>query len=123
MKLGKSILKPSYLRKPDFNSLSSATSTFEFNCNNCAMRIVREFRIFIGLEFGWAEHYDATSLMIIETHFGMNIVGKSPDGGMTAVTECDCKTCGSRYLLYAGVNEYANSAYQVTLQGITEIVQ
>jgi len=52
----------------------------------------------------------------------MNIVGKSPDGGWTTVIEGNCDACGTRYRFYAGIKENANSAYKVTLQGITEIV-
>src|SRR5687767_9287291 len=121
MNFGRTIFVPSYSRKPDFDSITSVDDTFEFDCVNCTFRIVGSFSSLCGREFGWRDSYDCESLKKIEEHFGMNIVGKSLDGGWTAVSEGDCEACGSRYLLYAGINEYANSAYKVTLQGISEI--
>lgn len=121
MNFGKTILVPSFSRKPDFDSVASLGRTFRFACVKCSSMITRDFDSFIGLEFGWREKYDKDSLAAIEKHFGLNIVGKSPDGGWTAVCECNCENCGTLYLLYAGVEEYSNSAHRVTLQGITEI--
>ena len=52
----------------------------------------------------------------------MNLVGKTPDGGWTAIVKIECKNCQTVYLIYAGVNEASNSFYIITLQGITEIL-
>ncbi len=53
----------------------------------------------------------------------MNLVGKTPDGGWTAIVKAKCKNCQTEYLIYAGVNEASSSFYIITLQGITEILE
>ena len=52
----------------------------------------------------------------------MNAVNKTPDGGWIAIDKCYCENCQTQYLIYASVNEYYNSLYKITLQGITEIL-
>lgn len=120
MKFGKAILSPSHFRKPDFNSIDSLEQSFEFRCVNCSSNIERKFTSIFGKEFGWHDDFDEETQSEIERYFEMNVVGKTPDGGWTAVDQCQCNKCPTQYLIYSGVNEYSNSAYQITLQGISE---
>ena len=56
-----------------------------------------------------------------KSFFGVNLVGKTPDGGCPSMLTIECPGCRAAFLVYAGVNEVANSVYFVTLQGITEL--
>ncbi len=53
----------------------------------------------------------------------MNTVGKSPDGGWTAVMKTECENCSAAFLVYGGVAETYNSLYRVTIQGIAEFYE
>ncbi len=121
MEFGKSILSPDYFRQPDFNSLDSIEKTFNFDCVNCPKTIVKEYNSIIGKVFCWHEEFDEKTYTKIKQFYDMNAVNKTPDGGLTAVDMCFCENCQTQYLIYAGVREYYNSLYKITLQGITEI--
>lgn len=122
MKFGKSILSPSYFRKPDFNSLDSPEKSFQFDCVNCSSIIEVKYKTIIGKEFSWHDEFDEKTYDEIKRFYNMNAVGKTPDGGWTAIDTCQCDNCQTQYLTYVGVNEYYNSLYKITLQGITEIL-
>jgi hypothetical protein len=99
------------------------TSNFSFNCVNCENQIEQKLDSLIGKEWDWFEDFTLGEVEKIKEFYEMNAVGKSPDGGWTAVIKTTYKYCQTKYLIYAGVYEYSNSAYSVTLQGITEIIE
>jgi hypothetical protein len=88
----------------------------------CSSKVELEIEKIIGKEYTWKENFDESAREQIKQYYGMNIVGKAPDGGWTAIDSCRCRNCSTRYLIYAGVSEYTNSAHKITLQGITEII-
>lgn len=121
MRFGNPILSPNHLRQWDFDSITSEEHAFEFKCAGCSATVMLFFDTLIGREFGWREEYSPETVSQIEKYFGMNLVSKTPDGGWTAITESKCESCGTDHIIYAGVREYANSAYRVTIQGICEL--
>ena len=123
MKFGISILSPSDSRKPAFTSYDLLSKGFKFNCANCKNEIEVEYKLLIGEELDWENNFDKKSVGQIKQFYKMNIVGKSPDGGSPAVIKFLCHNCQTYYLIYASINEPANSFYLVTLQGITEIIK
>jgi len=123
MNFGKSILSPSYLRKPDFTSHESPEKVFNFECVNCQNNVKVKFKEIIGAEWSWKSYFDAQTVNEISAFYKMNLVGKTPDGGWTAISKVECKNCKTEYLIYSGVNEASNSFYIITLQGITEILE
>ncbi len=122
MKFGKSILSPSYIRQPELNFVDSLEKIYQFECVNCPAKVELEVETIIGKEFSWHEEFDKKLYQEIKRFYDMNAVGKTPDGGWTAIDKCQCSNCRTQYLIYAGVDEYCNSCYKVTLQGITEIL-
>jgi len=52
MNFGRTVLVPSYFRKPDFDAVTSVNDTFEFEWVSCTSRIVKSFNSLIGREFG-----------------------------------------------------------------------
>ncbi len=122
MRFGKAVLLQSYSRRPDFDSLDSLEKSFNFGCVNCLTKIEVKYKTIIGKEFSWHEEFDAKTYEEIKRLYDMNAVGKTPDGGWTAIDKCQCNNCQTQYLIYAGEDEYYNSLYKITLQGITEIL-
>lgn len=123
MKFGKSILSPSYFRKPDFDSHNSTERKFIFECVNCKTDVEIKYKSIIGKEYSWREDFDQATINEIKHFYNFNEVNKTPDGGWTAITKYHCRNCQAEYLIYAGVNEYYNGLYKVTLQAITEILE
>jgi len=147
MQFGKSVLSPSYSRKPDFdsqdsikncygfrfrllfqlccwiNKIISGKKAFSFICVNCQKEIGIDYESIIGKEFSWSDDFDEKTNEEIKQFYDMNEGGKTPDGGWTAIDKCLCGRCQTQYLIYAGVDEYLNSTFKVTLQGITEIIE
>lgn len=122
MRFGKSILSPSYVRNPDFNSYDSMKGSFKFECLKCQQTIEIFFNDLIGKEFSWHNNFDENSYKKINEFYDINAVNKTHDGGWTAIDKCFCESCQTQYLIYASVNEYSNSCYKITLQAITEIL-
>ncbi len=114
---------PSYHHKPTFDSVESPEKIFSFDCIECSAKIEIKYRSIIGKEFTWHEEFDAKVYEEIKRFYCMNAVGKTPDGSWTAICKYQCDNCQTQYLIYAGVDEYANSAYKITLQAITEIIK
>ena len=123
MKFGKSILFPSYNRKSDFDSFNEIGKKFSFEFVICRNIIEIDFQSVVGQEFGWHSEFDDETYTQIKKFYNMNSVSKTPNGGKTAILKTACDNCRASYLIYAGVNEYHNSAYKVILQGITEIIK
>lgn len=119
----KSILSPSYSRKPDLNFLDSLQKSFKFDCVNCPIKVEIKFETIVDKEFSWHDEFDEKTNAEIKRFYNMNVVNKTPDGGWSAIDRCQCNNCQTKYLIYAGVNEFANSCYKITLQGITEILE
>ena len=90
---------------------------------NCPTKIEVKYKTIIGKEFSWHEEFDEKTYDEIKQFYDMNAFSKTPDGGWTAIDRCHCKNCQSQYLIYAGIEEYYNSLYKITLQGITEILE
>lgn len=114
------LLEPSYSRVAQFDSTASGTTTYLFECVDCNEEIVIPLASLIGKEWSWRDRFDAKTSDKIQQHFSMNQVGKTPDGSWQAVDTISCPTCDSDYLVYFGVDEYANSAYRITIQGISQ---
>jgi hypothetical protein len=123
MKFGKSILLPSYSRKSDFNSLNSTEKSFKFGCVNCQSKIQIKYDSIIENKWNWEDKFDDKTNSEIKQFYDINAVNKSPADGWTAIGKFQCGNCQTEYLIYAGVDEYYNSLYKVTLQGITEIIE
>lgn len=96
MKFGKDLLSPSYHRTADFDSVESPSKTFELACVNCPARIKIRLDAIIGNKFKWHEEWDEDTRNDIARHFDMNAVGKTPDGGWTAIDSYECSECRTK---------------------------
>lgn len=126
MKFGKSQLTPSYTRKPNFRSYESAEKHFVFACTQCAQSVTVEYDTLINGVFSrsqWKQDLGETLAAEALRFYDVGIVGKSQDGGWPSMIKIECSNCKTLFLVYAGVNEFCNGAYLVTMQGITEIIE
>lgn len=123
MKFGRSVLSPSYVRKPHFKSNEAAERDFHFACLNCDQEIVVEFNNLIGAATDREDRFPAEFIKAAEEFYGIGLAGKSPDGGFPVFYGVTCGNCKTNYLLYAGVDEPYNSIYLVTIQAITELLE
>jgi hypothetical protein len=123
IKFGKSLLTPSYTRKPDFRSHESTEKQFTFVCTQCAQPVIIEYATLINRGLAWEEDVDETFAAEAKSFYGIGVVGKSRDGGWPSMMKVECSDCKTLFLVYAGVNEVGNSVYIVTMQGITELTE
>ena len=137
MRFGRSVLLPGYSRIPDFKSYGSLDSKwdimwrlrnyfnrqFNFRCINCHNRMAVEYNLLKRETFGWEQHIGEELAAEAKEFYRIGVADKSPDGGWPSMAKVECRKCKVEYLIYAGVNEVYNSAYLVTLQGITEIIE
>lgn len=121
MKFATRLIQPSYSRIPVYDSIPDANDVFQFVCEKCGETISKLYSDFIGKAWTWRDEYTAADQKAISEHFQMNVVGKTPDGSAQSIASISCTNCGAKYLIYAGINEYANSAYKVTLQGLSRL--
>jgi len=123
LKFATSILTPSYTRRPDFKSHESSDKLFAFACSFCQRPVTVEYASLINRGLASEHDLGETFAADAKSFYGMSVVGKSPDGGWPSMTTVECSNCKTMFLLYAGVNEVANSVYFVTMQGITELTE
>ena len=135
MKFGRSLLLPSDIRIPDYKNFEYSdrwwtfwwrirnylNRQFHFRCINCRKRIDGDYNWFIN---GDGEKQIGEELAAEAKEFySIGVDNRSPDGGWPSMAKVECRKCKVEYLIYAGVNEIHNSAYLVTMQGITEIIE
>jgi hypothetical protein len=120
---GKSLLTPSYTRKPDFKSHESTENQFTFVCAQCAEALSIEYTTLINCGLAWEKDVGGILAAEAKSFYGIGVVGKSPDGGWPSMMKVECTNCKTLFLVYAGVNEVRNSVYFVTIQGITELTE
>ena len=123
IKLGKSVLTPSYTREPDFRSHESTENQFTFACTQCGRSVIVEYNTLINRGFGWEQDIGETLAADAKTLYGIGLVGKSRDDGWPSMVKVECSGCKMLFLVYAGVNEVRNSVYFVTMQGVTELIE
>jgi hypothetical protein len=117
---GRDVLRPSFVRRPAFNSLAESAATYDFACVACHATLYLDLLDLRGsasdASIMVSDHADA-----IREHFYIGIVGKSHDGGWPRFAVEACHRCGTRYLVYLGWQEPNNGIDVITVQGIVEL--
>ena len=122
MIFGTSILSPSYVRKPHFKSDEPQAQSFEFSCVNCDQPVPVDYKLLIKEVYGYKESLGEDFAARAAEFYRIGVVGKSQDGGWPSMIKIECARCQTVYLIYAGIDEFYNSLYSVTIQGITELI-
>jgi hypothetical protein len=123
MKFGTSLLQPSYTRQPHFKAPASGPKSFDFECVRCHHKVTVDFDSLIKAVWNFEEALGEDAASQAKQFYGIGLSGKSQDGGWPAVVKRRCENCQAEYLIYAGVNEVYNSLHNVTVQGVTEILE
>jgi len=119
---GKSALSPSYAREAHFKSSAPVSNHFTFDCFSCGRRISISYQLVIEAAGQWEATIGDELATAAKEFYKIGLVGKSQDGGWPSMLNVSCDGYGARYLIYAGVEEYYNSLYRVTIQGVTELL-
>ena len=119
---GKSALSPSYTREAHFKSGVPVSNHFTFDCFSCGRRISISYQLVIEAAGQWEATIGDELATAAKEFYKIGLVGKSQDGGWPSMLNVSCDGCGVRYLIYEGVEEYYNSLYRVTIQGVTELL-
>jgi hypothetical protein len=122
IRLGRNILAPSGTRAPEYDTSRRDTGSYRFPCVRCAAQVSSSFEALIGSAWNYERELDAELLALARERFGIGTPAKAPDGGFVSLHRTTCDACAAPYLIYAGVREPSSGWYQVTVQGVVELV-
>lgn len=120
---GRDVTKPGIARKPTYDVGHPETAAYEFPCVVCQEPVSLDLTVYLGFAAGRDDVLGDDNRAAIREHFDLNLVGKAHDGGWPRLRVEACRKCATRYLVYVGVKEPTNSWFQVTVQGIVELIQ
>ena len=110
---------PSYNKKPVYVTGTNQPRHFKTNCPNCSRTIKLDLERQITNSWaGRSKLLSDEQLATFKRLFGIGLSGKSHDGGYPVFDQLTCPNCRTVYFTYCGVDEFANSAYSVTIQSI-----
>jgi hypothetical protein len=115
------ILRPGVTRSPTYDVLDPRSREYRFDCAKCGSPVRIDLAAIIAEDARVDSILGTANAAAIRAHFDFNMVGKSHDGGWPRLHVERCSLCGTRYLIYVGVNEPSNSRFLVTMQGITQL--
>jgi len=118
MEIFESHIEPSFSRAP----FSEGGGTdYCLKCPNCENSLKIEFNELLNGAWNLREKFTEEEIGKIIAYFRIGIVSKSHDGGWPSFNIVNCKKCSSQYISYIGLNEYCNSAYRITEQGLASV--
>jgi len=118
---GPQLIRPSYHREPWFAGSETSDRLYTWNCASCRAEVQVSLDAILRESWSWKSTLGKDLAAAAHDHFELNVVGRSHDGGSPSVLLAACPSCGTRYLLYAGVEEPSNSVYRVVIQGLSEV--
>ena len=119
VKLSKSFIKPSATKLPFYHGDSSGDSHYRFQCRSCSSTIEIPFTELLHNTWSWEEKFLENEVLEIKKHFSIGPSNRTPEGGWPCLTLKCCNQCNSEYLSYIGFDEYRNSVYRLTEQGLS----
>jgi len=116
----KEILKPSYIKNPNFvTGKKDKMEFYAFECLSCENQLKLNYKIQIEASWtGKTENIDEQEYAGLKKHYNIGLSHKSKDGGFPVFDKIVCSKCLTEYYTYVGVDEFRNSAYSVQVQGI-----
>ena len=119
MKIQNPILLSKKSRAPFFDGDDLKSGAYKFKCSKCKNpMIINCFSIYTG---AWSQIFSNEILSEIESFFGVDRAkNKSLESGWPSFSIHYCKKCGIPYVVVADFDEYRNSVYRITMQGIAQ---
>jgi hypothetical protein len=105
-RFGNSALSPSYTREAHFKSCAPLNDNYIFDCLNCRRPISVSYQLLISAAGQWETTIGDEFATAARNFYKIGVVGKSQDGGWPSMIEVSCVNCQTRYLVYAGIDEY-----------------
>jgi hypothetical protein len=113
LEFGLQLIRPSYSREPLFAGSEMSDRFYSWKCVGCRATVLTPLDAVLREAWSWKSTLGEPLASAASSHFELNAVGKSHDGGIPSILLVSCSSCNSQYLLYAGVSETSNSVYQV----------
>lgn len=120
MALGKILIKPSFSKLGTYHGPEPEDSEGKFGCSQCGADVVFNLAPFAAQGWGVDKSLPQELERELSRIFDVPIVGRSHDGGFPSYRLVACPSCGSKYVVYSGVDETSNSVWKITVQGIVE---
>ncbi|WOH36804.1 hypothetical protein RI844_15715 [Thalassotalea fonticola] len=119
MEVIKLYTQPKHDRKPFYDGGKGAP--YKFKCPVCKAKNIIPFESLLHATWNWKEDFSKEELLNIQNLFGFGPTGNSHEGGWTCINFVSCKGCSEQLISYVGFNEYYNSLYRLTEQGLAHI--
>ena len=120
MALGKILITPSFSRPGTYHGPAPEESEGKFGCSRCGADIAFSLAPFAAQGWGVDKALPQDLEKALSEIFDVPTVGKSHDGGWPSYRLVVCSNCGSKYIVYSGVDETSNSIWKITVQGVIE---
>jgi hypothetical protein len=121
VQLGPQIVSPSYHREPWFSGSEISDRFYAWQCTSCEAEVRVSLSSILNEAWPSEPGFGAQLAEAARSHFKLSAAGRSHDGGFPSLVLSACASCGTRYLLYAGVSEPSNSVFSVVIQGLSEV--
>jgi hypothetical protein len=119
MEISELAVTPDPNRKPFYDGDKGAS--YKFKSPICRAKNTIAFEVMLHAAWNWKENLDTEARKEIDTKFGLSPTGKSHEGGWTCINFIECKSCASKLVSYIGFNEYYNTVYRLTEQGLAQV--
>jgi hypothetical protein len=111
-------LKPSAIRPPFFTGWDTSQASYTTSCPNCRARLAIPFSALLRGAWGWEERFTPDDVAAIRQFFGLGTSSLALPGGWPSISECQCKTCDTKFVFYADFDEPRHSVYSIVAQGL-----
>ncbi len=117
--MNEEIIKPTYIKKPDFVTGQDSSKSYNFDCLSCGEKL--QLNCKIQIENSWTgkgQNLSEKEYLELKKHYNIGLSNKSKEGGFPVFDKISCKKCQTEYYTYVGVDEPRNSVYHIQVQGI-----
>ena len=119
MLLGKELIKPNNLKKPDFCVGSLEPKEFIFKCGGCQSKLSINFQTQINNGWGGkTQNITDQEVDTLKKYYALSKNSRAHGGGFPTFDLISCNSCKTQYYTYTGVDEFSNGAYAVFIQGV-----
>ena len=119
--MNEEIIKPTYMKKPDFVIGLDNSIFYSFECLSCGEKL--QLNCMVQIENSWtgkSKNLNEQEYLELKEFYKIGIVNKSKEGGFPVFDKVCCEKCQAEYYTYVGIDEPRNSVYHIQIQGIVK---
>ncbi len=109
---------PDKARLPYFDGWETKNATYRAHCAECKAEIAISFSLVQNGAWGWRERFSEEEIETVENFFGIQAGRQTPPKPWPSVSTIECPACRTAYIFYAEYDEYRNSVFRLTAQGL-----